>query len=67
MKMTIEQFDKTGFAKGDLAIYKGDEYQIKQVDFEERLFGLMIPIEGADDENITWVRCENVIYISVAA
>lgn len=58
--MNIEDFDKTRFGNGDTAIYKGKQYLIAQVDFEERLFGL---VEGKKDEAM-WVRCENIQFIN---
>jgi hypothetical protein len=41
--MTIDDFKKNGFAKGDKAKYKDEIYDIAWVDFEECLIGLLIP------------------------
>ena len=61
-RMTIEEFDKTGFAAGDFAKHKHGIFPIVTVDFEEKLIGLQMKIEGGDPEEISWVRCENIIY-----
>jgi hypothetical protein len=62
--MTIEQFNNTSFGKEDKCIYKRGEYLIASLDFEEKLIGLLLYIEGSKYENeITWVRCENIEYI----
>lgn len=59
--MTQTEFENQKFGAGDTAIYKGQKYKVASVDFEEMLIGLFI--EDADeDSNISWVRCENVIY-----
>ena len=54
--MTIEEFDKMSFKAEMKAVYKQKQYDVVSVDFEEKLIGLSEPW---DDENITWVRCEN--------
>ena len=61
--MTIEDFNKTGFRAGDNGIYKNKEYEIASLDFEEKLIGLLGVCEGGEDDDITWVRCESVIYV----
>lgn len=58
--MTIQEFNQTEFTANMNAIYKNAEYQIASVDFEEKLIGLFLKIEGGDPEEISWVRCENV-------
>ena len=59
--MTQEEFDKTAFGFGMLADYKGKTFAIAQVDFEERLIGIVGEVEVADeDDDITWKRCENI-------
>lgn len=55
--MTVEEFNQRRYGAGMKCLYKGQELDIVSVDFEEALIGL--EIEG-DDENINWVRCENV-------
>lgn len=62
--MTTEEFDKQAFGAGDKAKYKGDIYDITTVDFGERLIGLLMNISGAEPYDVSWVRCENVEYIS---
>lgn len=54
--MTNAEFNSTSFGKGDTAIYKGTEYLIASVDFEESLIGLLIPISGMEENEITWVK-----------
>ncbi len=58
--MEQEDFDKTQFKAGMRVNYKGAEYPVVGVNFEERLLGL-----GDDFENddLTWVRCENAEFI----
>lgn len=48
------------FTGGMTAIYKGNIYEIAQVDFEEKLVGLLMNIQGAEPDEVSWVRCENV-------
>lgn len=55
--MTIEDFDSMKFRAGMKALINGKEKDIVSVDFEQRLIGL--EIEG-DDENIDWVRIDNL-------
>ena len=59
--MTIEEFDKTGFTWRMKCEYKGKEYEIISVDFEERIIGIFEIDDPRDPEaNIDWKRCENV-------
>lgn len=59
--MTQQEFDTTGFYKGIMAKYDGQEWLIRQVNFKERLLGLWPPFADlSDDLEIEWVRCENV-------
>lgn len=62
--MTIEEFEKTGFGAGDRAEYKGVMHPIRTVDFEEKLVGIPANIltGGCTEDDVTWVRCENVKY-----
>ena len=60
--MTIEEFNAQRFGAGDRAIYNGKIYDVASCDFEEQLIGLVGVVEGS--EEISWVRCENVEYIS---
>ncbi len=55
--MTQQEFDNTSFGKGDAIEYKGEIYNIRKVDFDEQLFGLIK--EGGDPDDIAWIRCEN--------
>lgn len=59
--MTIEQFDKTGFTSNMRCLYKGKEYTIFSVDFEEGLVGINENNqEVIDDMQLNWKRCENI-------
>lgn len=59
--MTTEQFDELKFGAGDKVLFKdGNVYDIATIDFEERLFGLLMNISGGEPDDISWVRCENV-------
>jgi hypothetical protein len=60
--MSIEEFNDTRFGNGMKVIYRGEENDIVSVDFEESLIG--IGIEGGDDGEIHWVRCENVTLVN---
>ena len=60
-KMTIEEFDKTGWTGNMKCIFQCEEYGIATVDFEERLVGIYEMISGAESEDdISWKRCENI-------
>jgi len=61
--MTIDQFNNATFGNRDRAIYDGETYQIRSVDFKEALVGLLMEISGGDPDEITWVRCENITHI----
>jgi len=62
--MTIDQFNKSRFGTGDKAKYTdGKTYVVAQVDFEEQLLGLLMEIDGGEEGEVSWVRCENVNYI----
>ena len=61
--MTIQEFNETSFGKGDKAIYKNETYPIATVDFQESLIGLHGVCLGAEEDDITWVRCENVKFV----
>lgn len=56
----ITHFMDRSFGGGDRVIYKGKQYPIISVDFEEQLVGIPSPYEGCDENEIQWVRCENV-------
>ena len=66
--MTTEEFNKQGFGAGDKARYKdGNIYDVATVDFEEQLIGLLMHISGGEPDDVSWVRCENVEYLSARA
>jgi len=56
--MTFEEFDNTGWTGQMKAKYKSKIYDIASCDFEERTIGLLLNIDGADKDSISWVRCE---------
>jgi hypothetical protein len=55
--MTLDQFNKHRWAANTRGEYGGVVYLIVAVDFAECLIGLRNPL---DDNEIAWVRCENV-------
>lgn len=55
--MKQEEFLNTSFSASMKVKYKDDEYSIRAFDKDEALIG--IKRFGIDDE-IRWVRCENV-------
>lgn len=57
--MTQEEFDKTSFGANMDCIYHGERCGIASVNFTERLLGLSADGDDVDDD-LTWVRCENV-------
>ena len=59
--MTIEELRKTQFRKGDKAKYYNVIAEIIEIEHTEALLGLR---QGEDE--IEWVRCENIIYIPCA-
>jgi hypothetical protein len=58
--MTIEEFNNTRFRSGMKAKYRGGEYPIMTVDFLEALIGLDLHLMGAEEAEVSWVRCENI-------
>lgn len=56
--MTQEEFSKTGWGANMKCTYKGAEYNIVSVNFQEKLVALEC---GEDDE--IWVRCENIEFV----
>lgn len=63
--MTIEEFNTTGFTGKMRCTYKGEEYLLASVDFEEKLIGILLPDnEFKDDHELSWVRCENIELIT---
>jgi len=59
--MTQQEFDQSRFSSKDIVIYRGSKYRIKTVNYYERLFGLSIwSSDGDYDDDLIWVRCENV-------
>ena len=55
--MTQEQFDKYSFGYGDKLLWRGGEYEVAGVDFEEDLIAIKY---NPDSDDLTWVRFENV-------
>jgi hypothetical protein len=62
--MTIDEFNKMRFGAGMKIFYKGKEYDIRSVDFEEALIGIDEKILGGDEGDISWKRCENCQLVS---
>lgn len=56
----VVKFMNSRFGGGDRAVYKGKEYPIASVDFEEQLIAIPSPYEGCNEGELQWVRCENV-------
>lgn len=54
--MTIEEFNNTKFSGYTKIIYKEIEYEVRALCFEENLIGFNVEY----DDDINWVRCENV-------
>jgi hypothetical protein len=61
--MTREEFNNSDFGFGDLCKYQGEVYYVNAIDFSEDLLGIIMNIEGADEGDVTWVRCESVEFI----
>jgi len=61
--MTIQEFNNTSFGNKDKAIYNGKEYDISSVDFVEALVGIKENIPGAEPDEVSWKRCENITYV----
>ena len=57
--MEISEFEKTAFTAGMYCEFKGNEFEIISVDFEENL----IAIDQFGDEELMWKRCENITLI----
>ena len=60
--MTIKQFEQQKFGAGMQCKYDGATWDIASVDFQESLIGIHPPSKNEvdTDEEISWVRCENV-------
>ncbi len=58
-KMTIEEFNATGWGAGMSARYKGATYEIASCDFDEQLVGLLGVVTN-EPGSVSWVRCENI-------
>jgi hypothetical protein len=59
--MTAEQFDNTAFTGNMYCLYKGKEYPIFSVDFEERLIAINETNQEVTDYMVLdWKRCENI-------
>lgn len=59
--MSQEEFDKTGFTGNMRCLYKGKEYSILGVSFDEKLIGINeFNQELTDDMQLDWKRCENI-------
>lgn len=58
--MTITEFNNQSWGAFTTVIYKGRERRVISVDFAEGLVGIDEEISGADEDEISWKRCENV-------
>lgn len=56
--MTQEEFKTMKFRAGMTFSYRSEPYKLASVNFPEMLIGLCKD-ENDDEEDITWVRCEN--------
>lgn len=54
--MSQEEFKVMKFRAGMMFSYRGEPYHLRSVNFPEMLIGLT---KSDDQENTTWVRCEN--------
>lgn len=54
--MTNQEFVTFKFKAGQKVLYKGKEYDLVSVDFEEQLVGFFY---NNGDEQLNWVRYEN--------
>jgi hypothetical protein len=57
-KLTIDEFNKTGWYPNMFALYQGRKHPIVSCDFEEALIALDGVVLGTDEPS--WVRCENI-------
>ena len=60
--MTIEEFDKTGFSGQMKCRYKGNEFIILSVCFQEKLIAVneTNSFNENGDDIFDWKRCENI-------
>lgn len=58
--MTIEDFNNTGWSGGMRCVYQDKAHDIGSCEFEEKLVGLVVDY----DDELKWVRCENIRLIS---
>ncbi len=61
--MTIDEFNKTGFGANTRCIFKMKTREVITVSFDQQLIGLKEICDGSCDDDIEWVRCENVAII----
>lgn len=59
--MTLDQFKAQRWTAGMRGEYYTATYKIISVKFDEMLIGLQNPL---DDNELTWVRCENVTLLN---
>ena len=57
--MKREQFAKQGFTSNMYTTYKGHEYWVASVNFDEDLIGLAND-KNNDNDDLLWVRCESI-------
>ena len=59
--MTKEEFKNFKFTSETIVIYKGEEYHIISLDFEEDLIAIdEFPDEDDEYKQLSWKRFENV-------
>lgn len=58
--MTQQQFNNQGWKANMICIYKGKEYPILAVDFEEQLVAIFETSNNSEESSVNWKRCENV-------
>lgn len=54
--MTIEEFNKTQWGANMKFAYRGANYEVCSVNFFEALIGYC----ADHDDELSWVRCENI-------
>lgn len=62
--MEIKEFNETSFSSGMRCIFKMKTRVILNVNFDQALIGLKEDCDGCDEDDIEWVRCENIELIN---
>ena len=61
--MQQHEFDNTHWGAKMTCSHRGIKRDIVSISFEEKLVGLSEIAQGADENDVEWVRCENIVLL----